>query len=266
MGMIFVGKPTAKVDAAIQKAVYPLFIANVILIIIVSLFTSLYTKGFVTSLMQIHRFLKAVSNGNLDTGLSSKLLNRRDELGEIAHSALTMQHSLHMLVEQDALTQLANRRSGDRKLREIVSNSFSSGREFCVVLGDIDFFKKVNDTYGHECGDLVLKNVSYILRTHMREKGLAARWGGEEFLLVFDGKGKEEALQILERILDDIRSMESEFDGQKIKVTMTFGLTVGNTDDVTALLRSADEMLYRGKTTGRNRIISETDNTETDNM
>ena len=60
--------------------------------------------------------------------------------------------------------------------------------------------------------------------------------------------------------------MESEFDGQKIKVTMTFGLTVGNTDDVTALLRSADEMLYRGKTTGRNRIISETDNTETDNM
>ena len=266
VGMIFVGKPTAKVDAAIQKAVYPLFIANVILIIIVSLFTSLYTKGFVTSLMQIHRFLKAVSNGNLDTGLSSKLLNRRDELGEIAHSALTMQHSLHMLVEQDALTQLANRRSGDRKLREIVSNSFSSGREFCVVLGDIDFFKKVNDTYGHECGDLVLKNVSYILRTHMREKGLAARWGGEEFLLVFDGKGKEEALQILERILDDIRSMESEFDGQKIKVTMTFGLTVGNTDDVTALLRSADEMLYLGKTTGRNRIISETYNTETDNM
>ena len=65
----------------------------------------------------------------------------------------------------------------------------------------------------------------------------------------------EESLKILEDIMDDIRNMENEYDGQKVKVTMTFGLTCGNTDDVTVLLRSADEKLYEGKTTGRNRII-----------
>ena len=89
----------------------------------------------------------------------------------------------------------------------------------------------------------------------MHGNGTAARWGGEEFLLIFEGKNEEESLRILESIMDDIRSMESEYDEHKVKVTMTFGLTHGNTEDVTTLLRSADEKLYEGKTTGRNRII-----------
>lgn len=255
IGMLFVGKPTAKVDTAVQKAIYPLIAADVILVIVVSVFTFLYTKKFVSSLLQIHGFLQEVSTGNLSANLDSSVLSRSDELGEIAHSALTMRRSLHTLVEQDALTSLANRRSGDKKLREIVRNSMDTGKDFCIAIGDIDFFKKVNDTYGHECGDLVLKNVAYKLRFHMHGSGIASRWGGEEFLLIFEGKNIEESLKILEDIMDDIRNMENEYDGQKVKVTMTFGLTCGNTDDVTVLLRSADEKLYEGKTTGRNRII-----------
>ena len=162
---------------------------------------------------------------------------------------------LHTLVEQDALTSLANRRSGDKKLREIVRDSAATGKDFCIAIGDIDFFKKVNDTYGHECGDLVLKNVAYRLRSHMHGSGIASRWGGEEFLLIFEDKNVEESMKILDEIMDDIRTLENEYDGHRIKVTMTFGLTRGNTEDVTALLRSADEKLYEGKTTGRNRII-----------
>lgn len=255
IGMIFAGRPTDEVDAAVRKAVQPLVLVDIIIIVFVSAFTFLYTRRFVSSLMQIYGFLKEVSAGNLSASLPSSVLGRSDELGEIAHSALNMQHSLHTLVEQDALTSLVNRRSGDKKLREVVRSSADNGKDFCIAIGDIDFFKKVNDTYGHECGDLVLKNVAYKLRSHMHGNGTAARWGGEEFLLIFEGKNEEESLRILESIMDDIRSMESEYDEHKVKVTMTFGLTHGNTEDVTTLLRSADEKLYEGKTTGRNRII-----------
>ncbi len=256
VGMLFVGKPTSTVDDAVNRAVLPLVCADVILIAIVSLFTFLYTKKVVSSLLHIHNFLKEVSTGNLNASLAPSALSRNDELGEIANSALNMQRSLYTLVEQDALTSLLNRRSGDKKLHQIAKEFTSSGKDFCVALGDIDFFKKVNDTYGHECGDLILKNVAYTLRTHMRSVGFCARWGGEEFLLVFDNHTYETALQTLEKIMTDIRTMESEYDGQIIKVTMTFGLTTGDTEDVNALLRSADEKLYEGKSNGRNRIIT----------
>lgn len=255
IGMLFVGKPTTEVDDSIQRAIYPLMAADIILVVITSIFTFFYTRKIVAALLQIHGFLGEVSKGDLNANLSPSVLKRHDELGEIAHSALNMQRSLHTLVEQDALTSLANRRSGDRQLRQIVENSAANGRAFCVAIGDIDLFKKVNDTYGHECGDMVLKNISNKLRLHMHGNGTAVRWGGEEFLLVFEGMNLAQSSQLLEEILSDIRSMESEYNGHIIKVTMTFGLAPGNTNDVTALLRTADEKLYKGKTMGRNRIV-----------
>lgn len=254
-GMLFVGKPCTTVDAAIRKSIRPLVIADILLAVCASLFTFFYTKKFASSLLQIHIFLKQVSAGNLNARLPAAVLNRRDELGEIAHSALTMQHSLHVLVEQDALTALSNRRSGDRQLRQLVSDSYARGTPFCVAIGDIDFFKKVNDTYGHDCGDIVLRNVAAKLKIHMRGRGFAARWGGEEFLLVFKNTEPEEAYQLLERLLKDIRSTETPYENHIIRISMTFGLTAGYTPDVTKLLRSADEKLYEGKTTGRDKIV-----------
>lgn len=254
-GMLFAGKPTTEVDAAIHHAIYPLIAVDIILVVITAIFTFFYTQKFVSALLQIHGFLGEVSTGNLNASLSPSVLKRRDELGEIADSALNMQRSLHTLIEQDALTSLANRRSGDQQLRQIMAASAASGRDFCVAIGDIDFFKRVNDTYGHDCGDFVLKNVSSRLLYYMQGKGTAARWGGEEFLLVFENMNLTKAHQLLQEILNDIRSLESEYSGHIIKITMTFGLTPGNTSDVTALLRSADEKLYAGKTMGRNRIV-----------
>ncbi|MGN0168659.1 MAG: diguanylate cyclase [Acetatifactor sp.] len=254
-GMLFVGKERATVDASIQKSIRPLILADIFLMLFVSFFTFLYTKRFASSLLQIHTFLKKVSTGDLNARMSPAVLGRRDELGETAQSAVNMQYSLRVLVEQDALTSLANRRSGDQRLRKLVADSHANGIPFCVAIGDIDFFKKVNDTYGHECGDMVLKNVAARLRLHMHGKGFAARWGGEEFLLVFENAGPDEACELLETLLQDIRSMETVYGDDTVKVTMTFGITPGNTSDVTQLLRSADEKLYEGKTTGRNRII-----------
>ncbi len=255
-GMLFVGKPTAEVDAFVRRSLYPLLAVDIILVILTSLLTFLYTKGFVAVLMQIHGFLKEVSTGNLNAKLSSSILNRNDEIGEIGQSALTMQRSLYTLVEQDALTMLCNRRSGDKKLRQTMEASAAKGTPFCVAIGDIDFFKGINDTYGHECGDVVLQNIASIMRSHMHRIGTAARWGGEEFLLIFENMDLDTALASLNQLMNAIRAAECRYEGQTVKVTMTFGIVPGDTKDAGKNLRLADEKLYKGKDGGRNCIVS----------
>lgn len=254
-GMLFVGKPTTEVDASIRASIYPLVIADIILMIVISFFIYLYTRRFTSSLLQIRGFLKEVSVGNLNANLSGEVLHRNDELSEIARSAQNMQHSLRNLVEQDALTSLANRRSGDQHLRQLMKNAAADGTSFCVALGDIDNFKRVNDTYGHDCGDLVLKRVAEIFRRRMNGNGFAARWGGEEFLLIFENMDLTHAKQLLKEILDDIRSAECRYDDVSVCVTMTFGLTQGNTENITELLRNVDDRLYRGKNSGKNQVV-----------
>lgn len=254
-GMLFVGKPTAEVDASVRASIYPLVIADLIFMVVVSFFIFLYTRRFTSALLQIRGFLKEVSVGNMDASLPAEVLRRNDELSEIARSAQNMQRSLHNLVEQDALTSLANRRSGDQHLRQLVKNAAADGTKFCIALGDIDNFKRVNDTYGHDCGDLVLKLVADIFRRRMRGNGLAARWGGEEFLLIFENMNILQAKLLLKEILDDIRSAECKYDDVSVCVTMTFGLAQGDTENVTELLRTADQRLYRGKNSGKNQIV-----------
>lgn len=89
----------------------------------------------------------------------------------------------------------------------------------------------------------------------MFHNGFAARWGGEEFLLVFDSMNIEQAHESLEELLDKIRALETHYGEQTIQVTMTFGLTAGDSPDYAQLLRAADEKLYEGKASGRNKIV-----------
>lgn len=255
IGMLFVGKPKKNVDISIQKAVYPLLVVDILAALAIALFNFLYNKKFVSSLLKIHNFLSEVSAGNLSAKLDPSVLRRNDELSEIGYSTLNMQRSLSIMIEQDSLTELFNRRSGDRKLRQVMDYATAHGTPFCVAIGDIDLFKKVNDTYGHECGDLVLKKVADCLRRHMYAKGFAARWGGEEFLLVYDRMDLQSACAQLESLLSEIRDMKCCFEGHTIRVTMTFGLAVGDGCSLTQLLRNADNLMYQGKASGRNRII-----------
>lgn len=255
VGMLFVGKPTAEVDNSVRDSIIPLMIADIVLTLVISLFIFLYTQKIASALLQIHSFLKQTAQGNLDATISPAISRRNDELGEIAHSALDMQRSLHTLIEQDVLTSLANRRSATKKLQQTAANAKTLGHDFCIALGDIDFFKRVNDTHGHDCGDIVLKNIASILKKHMHGHGMAARWGGEEFLLIFEKADEDHAFHLMTALLDDIRAAETEYDGQCIKVTMTFGLTAGTTDNITELLCAADHKLYIGKDSGRDRIV-----------
>lgn len=254
-GMIFVGKPTHAVNAAVQKALSPLLATTIVTMVLISLMMFVYAKRLATALRRVRTFLVDVSNGNLTAELDPSVTSRKDEFGDIARSALTMQRSLRTMLEQDNLTQLYNRRFAERKLEQTIQRYQSDQTPFCVAIGDIDFFKRVNDTYGHSCGDLVLKNVSAKLKDHMRNHGFASRWGGEEFLLVFDRMELDQAYEILERLQEDVRSLESVYNGQAVQVTMTFGLEAGKTTDVTQLLKLADEKLYIGKNSGRDRIV-----------
>lgn len=254
-GMIFVGKPVDEVNVAVQKSLYPLIITTIITMVIISLFLFFYAKKLGNALHRIREFLADVATGNLTAELDSTVMRRNDEFGDIGRSAVAMQSSLRNMVEQDALTELANRRSADRKLKQILQKHETQHTSFCLAIGDIDFFKKVNDTYGHACGDVVLKNVAAKLRECMRNHGFAARWGGEEFLLVFDHTDAPEAYRVLERLQESIRSMDSCYDNHTVKVTMTFGLIDGYTTDIDTLLREADDKLYEGKQAGRDRIV-----------
>lgn len=254
-GMLFVGKPSAEVSLSVQKTLYPLALAGILVMILAATFMFLYTRSFTSSLSKIHRFLTTVSGGNLNATLDGSILRRNDELGDIGRSAITMQRSLRTLVEQDTLTELFNRRSGHYKLGQVIKKSTEQQTPFCIALGDIDFFKKINDTYGHNCGDIILTKVSEKLRNHMFHCGYAIRWGGEEFLLIFDNMGMKEAHQVLEEIMEDIRNMETLYEEEIVKVTMTFGLVCGDDSEIKHLIQQADDRLYEGKARGRNRIV-----------
>lgn len=265
VGMIFVGKPSNQVNDAIVHSLYPFILVTFAAMAIISLFLILYTKRIAVSLLHIRNFLSEVATGNLTADLEPSVAKRGDEFGDIGRYAVTMQSSLRAMIEQDALTGLSNRRAADRRLKQIIKKYEAQGTPFSLAIGDIDFFKKVNDTYGHDCGDLILKNVADKLREHMKPHGFVARWGGEEFLLVFDHSDTVAAHDVLENLLNDIRQMESAYDDQIVKVTMTFGLTPGDTTNITQLIRVADENLYEGKTSGRNRIIwTQPEQTETE--
>ena len=255
VGMFAVLKPGDSVAAAINKSMYPFLIADLLVMLLIAVCNYLYTRNFASAITKINRFLADVSGGNLNSELDNSVLRRNDEFGDIGRSAINMQHSLRRMIEQDTLTELFNRRSAHRKLQNILPKANMPGEAFSLCIADIDFFKKVNDTYGHDCGDIVLKKVADTLREHMYSCGFAARWGGEEFLLVFDHMSAYEAYDSLEALLNKIRALEIPYNDEILHVTMTFGLADGQTTDLQELLKIADDNLYQGKTAGRNQIV-----------
>ena len=257
VGMIYAGKPCTEVNAAVRRAVLPIILIAICSMAVVSLISSSYTRKLTNALQKIRTFLSKVSTGNLWEELDFDVLRRNDELSEMGYSALYMQRSLRNLVEQDTLTELNNRRFADKHLKQTQMNANTYGNHFVVAIGDIDLFKSVNDTYGHDCGDVVLKRVAAVLKNHMIGKGFVARWGGEEFLFLYDNLELGAARAETEKLLQEIRSMAVDYEGQTDRITMTFGLAEGGVNtSIRTLLQTADAKLYEGKESGRNRIIS----------
>ena len=153
----------------------------------------------------------------------------------------------------DPLTGLNNRRSTMEYLEKLLENTTDS---VSICLCDIDFFKKVNDTYGHDVGDTVLKKVSETFRNELPQGSFVSRWGGEEFLLIFPQSNGDEANIALDTLRQKIKKVIIDGGGSTFSVSLTYGLVEYDfRSDITTLLKEADEKLYLGKEGGRDRIV-----------
>ena len=162
----------------------------------------------------------------------------------------------------DALTGLNNRRQFEIRLKQEVSNSKRNNIPLCCMMIDVDYFKKVNDTYGHAAGDCVLKQVSEVIKNEIREYDIACRYGGEEFFIILPQTKLAEATSVAQRLRKVIEESkmdikEAEINGiSYIKVTASIGVCeYNNTMSANAFSQKADKALYEAKTTGRNRVI-----------
>lgn len=164
---------------------------------------------------------------------------------------------LRELALTDALTCLPNRRAIEEWSSRQLSGAARHGFSFWVAIADLDNFKCVNDTYGHDAGDAVLKGFAEILKTNMRSSNICGRIGGEEFLMVLTHAKQEDVRVVVERILQQLRDREFLFGEQAIRVTASFGIAGFQgrvAPEFRELVNQADEALYTAKRGGRNRI------------
>ena len=157
----------------------------------------------------------------------------------------------------DGLTGLYNRRQFELGLEQEFNRTKRHPADFSLAMLDIDFFKKVNDTYGHQFGDYVLKTVSDLMKASFRKTDLLYRYGGEELVIILPETNIEGALIPVQRLRRSVEEYNFEFNGIKAKVTVSIGLTMNFTEFKSSaeILKSADEALYKAKESGRNRVI-----------
>jgi len=159
----------------------------------------------------------------------------------------------HALMSLDGLSNLLNRRTWYETSRR----KWEGDKGVSFVMLDIDHFKKVNDTYGHECGDLVIQSVSQTLLEQTRDYDIIGRLGGEEFGILLPQSTVKEAQEVAERIRQKVESTRISYNGQEIRVTVSLGLIQNNEAilDFNTLVVLGDKCLYKAKAEGRNRVI-----------
>lgn len=203
-----------------------------------------------------------VAHSNTDE-LSEKEIDYLEQLTKQSSVTLQRANNYAEVLQHatlDALTGLNNRRLFESRLRQEVSTSQRQNKALSAIMLDIDFFKKVNDTYGHSAGDAVLKNVSQLIKSSLRECDIAARYGGEEFALLLPFTKLEEARFVAERLRKKVESTtitinNEEGETTSLHVTISIGVyEYQATDTPQGLYEKADKALYEAKTTGRNKV------------
>lgn len=257
IGAICILKPADQIHSKFAKQVIPLIAMIIAGVVIITYLNYLYFGKLNKNFKHIRNFLGEVTGGNLKAEMNREALAREDEIGDVAKASVNMQRSLRNLIVKDSLTDLYNRRYCNQNLKNLSEQYIKTGEPYTLAIADIDFFKKVNDTYGHIAGDEVLVSVAQIMKKSMDGKGFAARWGGEEFLLVYTGCDMETTLTYLEMLVEAIREMRVEYDDKAIKITISIGVATGNGDSVDKVLCTADNRLYHAKKEGRDRVVSD---------
>ncbi len=187
---------------------------------------------------------------------SSATINRANVYAEILKHATL-----------DALTGFYNRRQLEERIKQETSKAKRQKTPLCAIMIDIDFFKRINDLYGHAAGDLVLKTVSKTMRSQLREYDIAGRYGGEEFAILLPFTRTEEAIMVAERLRQsvenkkiDLSKVNQQIQNKIINATISLGIyEFKDSNTAQDLLKNADMALYKAKETGRNKVVVKID-------
>ena len=214
----------------------------------------LLNEGEITGCIVARSTLDALSKRDISyleqlTRQSAITINRANNYSKILQYATI-----------DALTNLNNRRQFELRLSQEIATSKRQNNPLCAMMIDIDFFKKVNDTYGHASGDAVLRGVASIIKSSLRESDIPSRYGGEEFAVLLPYSHLKEAKMVGERLRKAVEkspipiNIEGE-EHEPINVTISMGLAeFNNLETGEELFERADKALYEAKTTGRNKV------------
>ncbi|MFP4049609.1 MAG: GGDEF domain-containing protein [Desulfovermiculus sp.] len=195
-----------------------------------------------------NEILESMSLLNNELSSMSRELSRKNRELEAANAKISE------LSRTDPLTKLANRRYFNERYAEFFSLAQRQSMPLSMVMLDIDFFKHVNDTYGHETGDKVLQTFGELLRNDCREEDFPARFGGEEFIVCLPHASLDQAVAFSERVRQKLMAQDILQTGERITVSAgVVGLT--NQDSQDELINRADKALYRAKSEGRNRVV-----------
>jgi diguanylate cyclase (GGDEF)-like protein len=170
-----------------------------------------------------------------------------------------LEQKLLDLARKDPLTGIDNRRSFSEKADQELARSHRTGASLTAIALDIDFFKKINDSYGHNAGDEVLKTLAKHCRNALRRTDIFARFGGEEFVILLPDTPLEQGLQKAERLREMLAAAPTEItSGETIRFTASFGVAerAEQHQQIEDLLSAADQALYKAKRTGRNRVCT----------
>ncbi len=180
-------------------------------------------------------------------------MNEMEDEVKTAHSR---ERKLQKQAETDTLTGLYNRKYAFCHLNEAISNALQYSTDLCLLMLDIDYFKKVNDNYGHQAGDTVLHQVAQTISKTLRDQDIIGRYGGEEFIIGLIGIGTDIANQVAERIRKCIEQSPVTINNETIQITVSIGMsTLEKEDNLQSLIKRSDMALYSAKGAGRNRVL-----------
>jgi diguanylate cyclase (GGDEF)-like protein len=189
-------------------------------------------------------------------------INSNDEVALLSTSFNDLMNELDLaretldeLTRTDHLTGLFNRRHLEMEAPKMIALSERENSSTAVLMVDIDHFKNVNDTKGHEAGDAALLHLAMIIHKAVRSYDLVVRYGGEEFLMLLPMTATQEAMEVAERVRCTIQDSPLVFNNEKLSVTVSIGIYVADRiDDIQDAISRADEALYKAKNSGRNRV------------
>jgi diguanylate cyclase (GGDEF)-like protein len=190
------------------------------------------------------------------------LVHAFTEVSALALANIQLRASLLHQSIRDPLTSLYNRRYLQEFLSKQIYQSERTKNSLALLMIDVDYFKKVNDIYGHDAGDIVLKELAQLFLNHVRPGDIACRYGGEEFVLVLYNINGDNARKRAEKLKHDASLLIVEYGAQPIgSISISIGIAIYSEDGVTCekLIESADKALYFAKNTGRNKVVMSSD-------